>query len=258
MNFIIKRIQKIKRFFLILIANKNNKNIDNNGVTAIVNQGYLHIERAIEYVNYFKLDNSGFILDIGGGLGSPALMFAKKFASSKIIVFEPIVSTYDYLLYKLKDYKNVTIINKAVGNEEKEISINITANITSSSLLDIESNIDCDLFEKTLEKQSSQNVQLTKLSKFLGKDDKVNILKIDAQGYELEVLKGLEQKISNVSIIIIELANHHFYKDSPQYFEIDEYLRKNFFVLYDILPAIIRNYKLYEWDSLYVNKNILN
>lgn len=258
MNFIIKRILKLKRFFLILISNKNNKNIENNGITAIVNQGYLHIERAIEYFEFFKLDEKGFILDIGGGLGSPALMFAKNFPDSKIFVFEPILSTYDYLLDKLKEYKNVTVINEAVGNEEKEISINITANITSSSLLEIESEIDCDLFEKTLVKQSSQNVRLTKLSKVLGSEDKVNILKIDAQGYELEVLKGLEQKITNVSIIIVELANHNFYKDSPQYFEIDEFLRNNSFVLYDILPAIIRNYKLYEWDSLYINKNILN
>ena len=36
---------------------------------------------------------------------------------------------------------------------------------------------------------------------------KIDLLKIDTEGYELEVLKGLKELISNVSIILFE---HHY------------------------------------------------
>jgi FkbM family methyltransferase len=256
MNKISKQIVKLKRFFFKIITNKNHVDIANDGLTPIINGGYMHIERVIEYIDYFKLPRNGKIFDVGGGVGTTATMFSAAIPESEIHVFEPIKKSLERIKTVCSICKNVVFHNIALGNKEYEQEINITNNVTSSSLLDIEENIDSKFFADFLKINDSETIQVKRLDD-LNIKGIINILKIDTQGFELEVIKGGEKTLPNINIIILELANHHFYKNAPQYYEIDEYLRGHEFQLYDMMPGIMKERKLYEWDSIYVNKKIL-
>ena len=57
----------------------------------------------------------------------------------------------------------------------------------------------------------NKKISITTLEKYCNekKIEKIDFLKIDTEGYELEVLKGLKKKISSVNLILFE---HHFDK----------------------------------------------
>ena len=246
-----------KRKFLQFLSSKNNVNISNDGLTFKVNGGYLHIERASEYIAFFNLPANGIIFDVGGGIGATSKLFSKALPKSEIHVFEPIKNNLAKIQAFCSSCKNITYHNIALGNDNLEQEINVTNNVTSSSLLDIEENIDSQFFADSLNKKDSEKIQVRRLDD-LSLAKNINILKIDTQGFELEVLKGAVNNLQNINIVVLELANHQFYKGAPQYHEIDQFFRENNFELYDMIPGIMRERKLYEWDSIYVNKKILN
>ena len=57
----------------------------------------------------------------------------------------------------------------------------------------------------------------------------IDILKIDTEGYELEILKGLKKKIENVDIIYFEHHYDNMINKKYTFRDINEYLTKNNF-----------------------------
>ena len=113
------------------------------------------------------------------------------------------------------------------------------------------------IFANALIKKGTEEIEITKLDISIPVTETVGILKIDVQGYELEVLKGAINTLLRTSIILLEMNNHDGYKGSPKYYELDEFLRNQKFTLYDIFPSTKDDGRLKEWDSLYINNKHL-
>ena len=99
----------------------------------------------------------------------------------------------------------------------------------------------------------TEKIQISKLDVEIPDYFHILILKIDVQGYELEVLKGARESLKRTVIVTLEMNNHIGYLGSAKYFEIDEYLRNAGFILYDIFPSSKIEKQLAEWDSIYLN-----
>ena len=69
------------------------------------------------------------------------------------------------------------------------------------------------------------------------------------------MLKGAETTLKRTDIVVLEANNHGGYAGSAKYFDIDNYMRGHNFTLYDILPSIVDNGKLKEWDMIYMNNS---
>jgi FkbM family methyltransferase len=220
------------------------------------NFGYNHIEKAIKLVKVFNFNSTNAIIDVGAAKGDVSLIFASAFPYATIYSYEPILENFNDLQLNTHFNSKIKIFNKALGNSKEEKSIHLASRITSSSLLNIEENIENDFFNKNLKHIGEQKIIVNKLDNEISQDIQVNIIKIDVQGYELEVLKGARETLNRTYIILIEMQNHDLYNDAPKYYVLDEYLRKCGFVLFDIIPSIREDNKLYEWDGIYVNMNI--
>jgi FkbM family methyltransferase len=83
---------------------------------------------------------------------------------------------------------NVKILNYAVGNKNGMIDINIS-NLSDSSSLLFPTKLQLKTFPGTFIVQKS-SARIKKLKNFTANIKKPIFLKIDVQGYELEVLKG--------------------------------------------------------------------
>ena len=59
--------------------------------------------------------------------------------------------------------------------------------------------------------------------------NKIEILKIDTEGYDFNVIKGLEQKIKNVQYIYFEHHFHDMLKKSYHLSDVHNYLKNNHF-----------------------------
>ena len=82
------------------------------------------------------------------------------------------------------------------------------------------------------------------------KFNKVDLLKIDTEGHELEVLKGLNKKIKKIKYILIEFHNDKIYlRYDPK--KIHNYLLKNNFTLKAKFKFPFTTWE----DRIYLNKH---
>ena len=218
---------------------------------------YQHIENAIWLAkNRFLTEGVALIADVGGGTATTASLFSKHFPNQDIYVFEPIKTNFQEIQKAAARTNRWQLVNKAVGSQVGTTEINISERITASSLLEMDSNIG-GVYGDLLKTQRKETIEITTLDATLPSNKPVDILKMDVQGFEMEVLKGAEKTLLRTKIIVLEINNHDGYRGGPTYFEIDAYLRQRNFQLFDLLPNLRENGKLLDWDAIYVNSTLL-
>lgn len=83
---------------------------------------------------------------------------------------------------------------------------------------------------------------------------KPEFLKIDVQGYEIEVFKGAEETLKSVLVLRTEVMFNPMYIGQPLFGEIDAFLRARGFRLWDIFPFEKCGGQLMWSDAYFVSK----
>ena len=171
----------------------------------------------LKVLKFFKKNlNNDFlhIIDIGGHKGETLEFFLNNFNINKIFVFEPNKELFEYIKNKFNSNK-IYLFNYGVGIKNEKKILNITVNSASSTINNINKNTEYFKRKKRLLSFGSnkfflgtQTIKVVNLSEFiLHKENKIDILKIDTEGYEFKVIKGLGHSISKIKLIHLE---HHF------------------------------------------------
>lgn len=119
-------------------------------------------------------------IDVGGNSGYQTFFHAKY---NDVVTYEPVPELFEILKSNLKSLDNVTLINKAVTNKNKDVTLYVDVNrlsMTSQSPL-VES-----------ETIVVPGVSLDSQGYIDRSFDQRNVgfIKIDVEGYELDVLEG--------------------------------------------------------------------
>ena len=224
--------------FLVIFLGEKNRIIKRNNIKYNINlrEGidlsiFLNIKDENSISNIKKIINikeKKNIIDIGANVGSVSLPLAKMFENSKIISIEPTI----YAFSKLK--KNVNLnpnLKKRINLENIFISNHnrIVKKVHSSwNFLNNEKKHNIHL--GTLKKTSFRTKRLDQIcSKF----KKIDLIKIDVDGYELDVLKSGKKTV----------IKHK----PPVYFEFAPYLYKDFGYTAETLIKFIKNELNYEF-----------
>lgn len=185
------------------------------------------------------------VIHIGAHYGSEIDLYT-KLGIDNIIFFEPVKDTFKILSEQVGD--RAILINKALGNENKIIEMNVeTANQGQSSSI-LEPNIHLTqypwiTFDKT------EMVEMVTLDSELPDATSYNFIIIDVQGYELEVLKGAVETLKNVDYIISEVNNVELYTNGVKVDELDNFLLQFGFVRTET------HWETVTWgDALYIKK----
>ena len=200
---------------------------------------YYHQKKIINFIKRNNL-NLNFFLDIGSHLGTYSDLILKDFSNCKVYMFEPQIRVFKKIKIKYKNRKNIKIYNCAISdkNSFEKIHINKHDLTSSISIINIKNNtyykLKSKLFGSTssgmiIEKLKVKTSTLNKILK-LNKIKKVDLAKIDTEGHEYEVLKGLQSSIKKINYILIEFRNDKIY----QFYnakKIHSYLIKNNFIL---------------------------
>jgi FkbM family methyltransferase len=204
-----------------------------------------------------KKHNIDLVLDVGANKGQFAIQLLKSAYTGQIISFEPLPGVYDELKQLSDKYSKWQTENLAVGNELGSISINVSENTESSSVLPMLNSH----FELAPESKyiNAITVPITTLDQYFSENKIVGenvFLKIDVQGYEDSVISGSLNLLKQVKVLQLEISFTPLYEKSLVYYKMMQKLEETGFSLYTLLPAF-SDYKtgqVFQVDAVYVKK----
>jgi len=149
------------------------------------------------------------IIDCGGNIGMATLYFKKIYPDSRVITFEPNPEAFSLLEKNIRDnnIKNVECHNVALYDEEKQISFFISeeSGVLRSSL------------KKDRGGKTELLVSSKRLSDYLKTIDKIDLIKIDVEGAEINIIEDLFRSgtLAKADRYIIEY-HHNMNNEKPQ------------------------------------------
>jgi FkbM family methyltransferase len=191
------------------------------------------------YLNFLKISDNPIIFDVGANEGQSINRFKKIYRSSIIHSFEPSKKIFGKLRKNFENEQNVYLNNCGLGNEIGFKQFNLAKQSGASSFHNFNSN------SRWLKKRSKQfntsrdnfteieTVKINTLDEYCSKNNiqKIDILKIDTQGYEDEVLKGALNTIKEgkISAIEFEIILDDVYKKRFSFYELEKiFINYNF------------------------------
>lgn len=187
--FLIRNVISFFRFFWIDINRYNKKK-------------YLRLQK-------FAIDT---IIDVWANTGQSIAFFSTIFKNIYIHSFEPLSSAFQLLHKKYGYKKNIRLYQKALWSIQKTSTIYECWYTPSSSLLKM-SNLHKEAFPFT-SKSLTTPIEINTLDDYNITGTNV-LVKIDTQGYELEVIKWWKKTISQAKIVIIETSFYELYHKQP-------------------------------------------
>jgi len=140
-----------------------------------------------------KIKKGDNVIDIGANIGLYTVLFSKWVGiSGKVYAIEPAPDNCELIKKTLEfnKIKNVELIQKAASDNDEK------------ALLDV--SVDCTGYSLTNTKTSKQiEIQCIKLDSYFS-DKKIDFVKIDAEGQELNVLKGMRHLLEKEVKLMLE------------------------------------------------------
>ena len=208
----------------------------NSAIHWIISRPYFPLTRYVPRGKYWLYDAQRFsgtkklpvIFDVGANVGQTLSGIARYFPESTSFSFEPISSSFNALKEKFGNVKNIHLENIALGSESGTSIVELHANSELNTLVNDQPRTD-DLLGKT------EKVSIESLDNFCSSRaiDRVDILKMDVQGWELEVLKGAESFIQSKKIrfVYAEVGFRRSDSDMQHFSELNDFLEKKGFWL---------------------------
>ncbi len=146
------------------------------------------------------------VVDIGGNIGYYALLESRLVGEEgKVFAIEPVPDNFEVLNknIELNKYKNITTYRYAIGDEDGNSEINVGERRNSSSLRE-----DVGGYVKFIDKVP---VKVFKLDTFLKDKPSPSFVRMDVEGYETEIIKGMEKTLSSSKKLKVFIELHSLY-----------------------------------------------
>jgi FkbM family methyltransferase len=158
--------------------------------------------------NFLKEDS--VVLDVGANIGVFSVYCANVCKNGRVYSFEPVSFVFGILSKNTKNYKNCFCFKLGVGSENEEKIIKIRSWNPGYSTIDIE-----NIERKAESFDVEEKIKIVKLDDWIKESDisKIDFIKIDVEGYELEVLKGAIETIKKFKPVLGISIHHPKLKD---------------------------------------------
>ena len=186
---------------------------------------FMYGKRELIPTNYLLnghiLKEGDVVLDIGANIGYYVLIESKLVGEQgKVYAIEPVSSNLAQLQQNLKlnNCKNVEVFKLAVGDKNGKAKIYIPEKRNLSTL-------DKNALEGNL--KSVEEIEVITVDSFLDKKPKPNFIRMDVEGYEFYIIKGMNKTLKLNIKLFIEIHPHKMTEE--QLCEMLEILEKNGF-----------------------------
>lgn len=168
--------------------------------------GYLKKDQRFKFHYMVKeiIEPEFTVVDIGANLGYFSKNFARLANKGKLISIEPVPVFFETLSHFMKKFPHVTLYNVALGTEKGTITMVLPKSngMIRTGLPHIAES------EEEKKQHDTQDVEIVKGSELLSGLDRLDYIKCDIEGYELNVFQEikpiLEKHLPYVQIEISE------------------------------------------------------
>ncbi|MBL7964164.1 MAG: FkbM family methyltransferase [Flavobacteriales bacterium] len=190
----------------------------------------------------------GTVVDVGAAHGTDELLEA--FPDAFFFWIEA-AEEFEPQLQALRARYSGKVVMAAAGPKDGEITFHAHGFLYGSSVLKESDGESADGEERT--------VRMVDLDHLVEGHDlgRGPLLKIDVQGYELEVLSGAQDLLAQCDVVILETSFFRLHHGAPEFHEILLYMKERGFVAYDIFDGHNRplDNALAQRDVLFVKEN---
>lgn len=206
--------------------------------------------------------NIDTVIDIGANDGGYGRFLREGGYEGEILSFEPLSVSYQALLNATDSDAQWHVAPRiALGAEDGDVEINVAGNLTSSSVLPM-----CELHEQAAPQSRYSSIERVAIRRLdsvahpLLNGDRCLFLKVDTQGYEMQVLSGAEKLLQKVRGVQLELSLAPLYQGQALYREIIDWLSTRGFELWSVTPGFTddRTGRMLQFDGVFFRTSAIS
>jgi FkbM family methyltransferase len=203
-----KAIEKRLRDIIFTIYNRIENN--NNAIFSSNGEEY--------FLNLFLKTDINIVFDVGANMGEYSKLLLKKSKDLnkdiELHIFEPLSTCFNKIQNEFSHGENIFLNNFGISDEEKETEIYFDAAGSSFASL-----YQRDLSKINKQLNQKEKIKLRRVDNYITevKIPKIDLLKIDVEGHELNVLKGVGKFLDSDFIKAIQFEYGGANLDSRTY-----------------------------------------
>lgn len=188
------------------------------------------------------------VFDIGANKGEYTKLISNIINNAQIFSFEPHPKTFNVLKNNCQNNSNITLFNCALSSEKGKLELFDYKSKDGSSHASLSSEIFSTVHNSEI---TSHQVDVSTVDSICKENNVkfIDFLKIDVEGYELDVLKGTNKMIESNKIKYIQFEFTQLNTTTRIYFKDFWEVLSEKYKIYRLLPNDLLEIKIYDPTS---------
>ena len=210
----------------------------------------LHYATSLELLEITRLHQPKTVYDIGACLGTWSVLAKACFPEASIHAFEPLSVHFDEFYRLTQGIPGLTLHKVALGPKPGTFDMHVNSKTDTSSFLETHELGRKEWNMCTIRNESVNTVVLDEyvVANRLPLPD---LIKLNVQGYELEVMRGGNNCLNYAKWILCEVNFEEYYKGQSLFHEVVAFLAEHRFRLYALSIDTPLGQKLKQTDALF-------
>ncbi len=218
-----------------------------------------HID-SLELLELLRPSNPGVVYDIGANVGTWTLLAKALYPAAQIHAFEPLPMHTEKFRQMTRALTGVHLHEIGLGPRQTTTTMRVTDFSDASSLLAL---TEAAKQQWHLRQVAEIPVQIERLDDWMSGHNMPNpdLIKLDVQGFELEVLRGAEQCLKHTKAVLLEASFESLYEGQCRFDELVAWLADAGFYVRAFGRGLLPGRPLIQADVLFVRPdpaNVLN
>ncbi|WP_296752242.1 FkbM family methyltransferase [Thiobacillus sp.] len=196
------------------------------------------------------------VIDGGTHLGDMVERFGALLPRSEFHCFEPDPMLGEILVRKFTGNSKINIVHAALGDVAGKATFNINVSRPTNSLLPTSESLQPDL-KQLCELVEQVEVEVVTIDDYCRANsiDRVDIIKLDLQGYDYLALKGASGMLEKAKVVLVEVLFKEFYQGCHLFPDVLGFMLDNGFELHTLCGLHYGHHDELLWSDAIFVKN---
>ncbi len=215
-----------------------------------------------DMIRLLGVEETRLIIDGGAYHGDLALQFKRLFPGARVFAFEPCAKSYEVLMARTKGVANISSCRLALSSTNGTRTFHTTTYGQTSSLMP-PGDAGKKYFPDRMITSGTETVEVVTLDDWTEREhiSKIDLIKLDLEGHELEALRGCEKSVLPCTrSVYTEIRFVEIHRQCCEFTDLAQYLDAQGFALYNLyhLGSDPKDGQLLWGDALFVNRALVS